>query len=27
VEFFRVTALHGNFYENVLRSALQIFNH
>lgn len=27
VEFFRATALHGNFYENVLRSILQIFNH
>jgi hypothetical protein len=27
VEFFRTTALHGNFYENVLRSILQVFNH
>ncbi|MGA2247393.1 MAG: hypothetical protein ABSH48_20580 [Verrucomicrobiota bacterium] len=26
VEFFRATALHGNFYENVFRSILQIFN-
>ena len=26
VEFFRATALRGNFYENVLHSALQIFN-
>ena len=25
VEFLRATALHGNFYENVLRSVLQIF--
>ena len=25
VEFFRATALHGNFYENVLHSLLQIF--
>ncbi len=25
VEFFRATALHGNFYENVFRSLLQIF--
>jgi hypothetical protein len=25
VEFFRATALHGNFYENVFRSVLQIF--
>jgi hypothetical protein len=26
VEFFRATALHGNFYENVFQSLLQIFN-
>ena len=26
VEFFRATALHGNFYENVFHSTLQIFN-
>jgi hypothetical protein len=26
VEFFRATALHGNFYENVFHSFLQIFN-
>lgn len=26
VEFFRATALRGNFYENVLHSVLQIFN-
>ena len=26
VEFIRATALHGNFYENVFRSVLQIFN-
>ena len=26
VEFFRATALHGNFYENVFHSLLQIFN-
>jgi hypothetical protein len=26
VEFFRATALHGNFYENVFHSILQIFN-
>jgi hypothetical protein len=26
VEFLRVTALHGNFYENVFQSVLQIFN-
>jgi hypothetical protein len=26
VEFFRVLALHGNFYENVLQSLQQIFN-
>jgi hypothetical protein len=26
VEFFRVTALHGNFYENVFQSLQQIFN-
>jgi hypothetical protein len=25
VEFFRATALHGNFYENVFRSVMQIF--
>ena len=25
VEFFRATALHGNFYENVFHSLLQIF--
>jgi hypothetical protein len=25
VEFFRTTALHGNFYENVFRAVLQIF--
>ena len=27
VEFFRVTALRGNFYENVFQSLQQIFNH
>jgi len=27
VEFFRVTALHGNFYENIFQSLQQIFNH
>ena len=26
VEFFRATALHGNFYENVFQSLRQIFN-
>ncbi|HEY3760821.1 MAG TPA: hypothetical protein VGN23_03645 [Verrucomicrobiae bacterium] len=26
VEFFRVSALHGNFYENVFQSLQQIFN-
>ena len=26
VEFFRATALHGNFYENVFQSLLQIFH-
>jgi hypothetical protein len=26
VEFFRATALHGNFYENVFHSFMQIFN-
>jgi hypothetical protein len=26
VEFFRATALHGNFYENVFRTVLQILN-
>jgi hypothetical protein len=26
VEFVRATALHGNFYENVIHSVLQIFN-
>ncbi len=26
VEFFRATALHGNFYENVFHSLLQIFH-
>jgi hypothetical protein len=26
VEFFRATALHGNFYENVFHSLLQLFN-
>jgi hypothetical protein len=26
VEFFRATALHGNFYENVFHTLLQIFN-
>lgn len=26
VEFFRAAALHGNFYENVFRSFLQVFN-
>ena len=27
VEFYRATALHGNFYENVFQSLQQIFNH
>lgn len=27
VEFLRDTALHGNFYENVFHSLLQVFNH
>jgi hypothetical protein len=26
VEFFRATALHGNFYENVFQTVLQVFN-
>jgi len=26
VEFFRATALHGNFYENIFHSLMQIFN-
>jgi hypothetical protein len=26
VEFYRVTALHGNFYENVFQTVLQFFN-
>ena len=26
VEFFRITALHGNFYENVFQTLQQIFN-
>jgi hypothetical protein len=26
VEFFRATALHGNFYENIFQTVLQIFN-
>ncbi len=26
VEFFRATALHGNFYENIFQTLLQIFN-
>ena len=26
VEFFRITALHGNFYENVFRTLQKIFN-
>lgn len=26
VEFFRTTALHGNFYENIFQTVLQLFN-
>jgi hypothetical protein len=26
VEFYRATALRGNFYENVFHSLLQLFN-
>jgi hypothetical protein len=26
VEFFRETALHGNFYENIIQTVLQFFN-